>query len=85
VWVEGEQVVKLCLRPNFHVAAGLDAKRPTEISIDLDTYRSGDDGRRSLSGSKLVLVLVIENPSLRKAVYVARDCTQPVIVDTTIG
>ena len=47
VWVEDDNVVRLCLRPNLHITAGLDAKRPTEISVDLDCYQSGSDGARS--------------------------------------
>ena len=50
VWVEDEDVVRLCLRPNLHITAGLDAKRPTEISVDLDSYRSGSDGLGTLTG-----------------------------------
>jgi hypothetical protein len=43
-WVEGDDVVRLCLRPNPEITAGLDTKRPTEVSVDLDSYRSGHDG-----------------------------------------
>jgi hypothetical protein len=50
VWVVEDRVVKLCLRPNLYITAGLETKRPTEISVDLDSYRSGGDERRSLSG-----------------------------------
>ena len=55
VWVEDDQVVRLCLRPNLHITAGLDAKRPTEISVDLGSYRSGSDGHRSRSGRKVMV------------------------------
>ena len=47
VWVEDDNVVRLCLRPNFHITAGLDAKRPTEISVDLDCYQNGSERARS--------------------------------------
>jgi hypothetical protein len=53
VWVEDDKVVQLCLRPNLHITAGLDTKRPTEISVDLDSYRSGSDGHRLLVGCAL--------------------------------
>lgn len=47
VWAEDGQITQLHLRPNLHVAAGLDAKRPTEISVDLDCYQNGSDGIRT--------------------------------------
>ena len=47
VWVEDDRVVRLCLRPNLHVTAGLDAKRPTEIVVDLECYQNGSDGIRT--------------------------------------
>jgi hypothetical protein len=50
VWVEDDQVVKLCLRPNFHITAGLETKRPTEITVDLPCYQNGSDGLGTLSG-----------------------------------
>lgn len=50
VWVVEDKVVRMCLRPNFHVTVGLDAKRPTEFSVDLDSYQNGSDGYHSLSG-----------------------------------
>jgi hypothetical protein len=49
VWVEDEDVVRLCLRPNLHITAGFDTKRPTEISVDLDCYQSGSDGLGTLT------------------------------------
>jgi hypothetical protein len=49
-WVIDNQVVEICLRPNYHVVLGLDQKRPTEISVDLGkSYQSGSDGIRSIS------------------------------------
>lgn len=47
VWAKDGQITQLHLRPNLHVAAGLDAKRPTEISVDLDCYQNGSDGIRT--------------------------------------
>jgi hypothetical protein len=55
VWVEDDQVVKLCLRPNFHITAGLGTRRPTEITVDLQCYQNRSDGRRSLSGRWVLL------------------------------
>jgi hypothetical protein len=48
VWAKDGQIVSLCLRPDFHITAGLDATRPTELTVDLedDSYRSGSDGDR---------------------------------------
>ena len=48
VWAKEGQIVGLCLRPDFHITAGLDAKRPTELVVDLegDCYRSGSGGLR---------------------------------------
>ena len=37
------------------MAAGLDTKRPTEVSVDLTSYQNGDDGRRILIGSLWIL------------------------------
>ena len=49
VWVEDDRVVRLCLRPNLHITAGLDTKRPAEISVDLDSCHNGSDGARSMA------------------------------------
>ncbi len=35
VWVRGDRVVAMSLRPNFHVTVGLESKRPTEVSVSL--------------------------------------------------
>ena len=55
-------MVRLCLRPDFHVTAGLDAKRPTELVVDLegDCYQSGSDGLRSLVATMLFYSLLSE-------------------------
>jgi len=52
VWAKDGQIVSLCLRPDFHITAGLDTKRPTALVVDLedDCYRSGSDGGRTLTG-----------------------------------
>jgi site-specific DNA recombinase len=50
VWVEDDDVVRLCLRPNLHITAGLDVKRPTEMAVDLDCYQNGSDGHGTLGG-----------------------------------
>jgi site-specific DNA recombinase len=49
-WVVDDRVVKVSLRPDFHVTLGLDGKRPTEISVDPDSYRSGSDGLQPPAG-----------------------------------
>ena len=36
VWVRGDSVVALSLRPNYHVTVGLDSTKPTEMSVDCD-------------------------------------------------
>lgn len=36
VWVRGDRVVALSLRPNYHVTVGLDNTKPTEISVGCD-------------------------------------------------
>ena len=33
VWVEGERVVGMSLRPNYHITVGLDNTKPTEIEV----------------------------------------------------
>ena len=35
VWVKGEKVVAMSLRPNFHVTLGLEGKKPTEYKVSL--------------------------------------------------
>lgn len=35
VWVRGDRVVAMSLRPNFHVTVGLESKKPTEVSVSL--------------------------------------------------
>lgn len=35
VWVEGERVVGMSLRPNYHITVGLDNTKPTEIEVGL--------------------------------------------------
>ncbi|MFC1961004.1 recombinase family protein, partial [Chloroflexota bacterium] len=55
VWAEDGEITQLHLRPNLHVAAGLNTKRPTEISVDLSSYRSGSDGGRARACIPLVL------------------------------
>jgi hypothetical protein len=75
VWVEGDAVVRLCLRPNLHVTAGLDAKRPTEISVDLDCYQSGSDGRRILLLQLRFVILGISRQNGPRT-----SCTRPVFM-----
>jgi DNA invertase Pin-like site-specific DNA recombinase len=36
VWVHGERVVGLSLRPNYHVAVGLESTKPTSISVGFE-------------------------------------------------
>jgi len=55
VWVESGQITKLHLRPNIHIAAGLETKKPTEISVDLSCYQNGSDGRRIIIKSLLIV------------------------------
>ena len=54
IWADVGQITQLHLRPNLHVAAGLDVKRPTEISVDLDCYQNGSDGDRALASIHLL-------------------------------
>jgi hypothetical protein len=55
-WVVGGQVVRIALRANFHVTPGLDHKRPTEISVDLDSYQNGSDGSGSMACIALIFI-----------------------------
>lgn len=48
VWVKGEQVLAMSLRPNYHVTLGLESKQPTEISMGQTFFQNGDDGVRLL-------------------------------------
>jgi hypothetical protein len=36
VWVRGDRVVALSLRPNFHLTVGLDSTKPTEIKVSFE-------------------------------------------------
>ena len=69
VWAKDGQIVGLCLRPGFHITAGLDAKRPTELVVDLegDCYRSGSDGLRSLVATMLLCSL-LSGPGGRESI-----------------
>ncbi len=33
VWVEGDRVVAISLRPNYHVAIGVENNKPTEVPV----------------------------------------------------
>ncbi len=34
IWVRGDRVVAMSLRPNYHVTVGLESKKPTEVRVD---------------------------------------------------
>lgn len=36
VWVRGDRVVGMSLRPNYHVTVGLDSTKPTELSVGFE-------------------------------------------------
>jgi hypothetical protein len=35
VWVRGDDVAMISLRPNFHVTVGLKSEKSTELRVDL--------------------------------------------------
>lgn len=37
IWVRGDKVVGMSLRPNYHLTVGLDSTKPTEIAVGSDT------------------------------------------------
>lgn len=50
VWVRGDRVVAMSLRPNYHVTVGLESKKPTEVHVDFtDRNIVRNRGRRVLS------------------------------------
>ncbi|GIL14735.1 MAG: recombinase RecD [Chloroflexota bacterium] len=59
VWVRGDKVVGMSLRPNYHVTVGLDSTKPTEIAVGLSEDIMGGDiivhrrGRRDLNPRSL--------------------------------
>ena len=55
VWTRGQQVVTVSLRPNYHVALGLESTKPTKFEVDL----AGEDFRhiRERRGSTTSWVL----------------------------
>jgi hypothetical protein len=48
VWIRGDIVVALSLRPNYHVTVGLESTKSTEISVDYS--RSGIRGKTLYTG-----------------------------------
>ncbi|MBI1280148.1 MAG: hypothetical protein GC179_18615 [Anaerolineaceae bacterium] len=43
VWVHGDKVVGISLRPNYHITVGLENAKPTEISVGLSENNINDD------------------------------------------
>jgi hypothetical protein len=47
VYVEGERVVAMTLKSNYHIVLGHKMNGSTEISVDPYLYTSGSDGDRT--------------------------------------
>jgi hypothetical protein len=43
VWVQGDKVVGMSLRPNYHITVGLDSTKPTEISVGFGENNINED------------------------------------------
>jgi hypothetical protein len=46
VWVRGEKVVAMSLRPNYHITLGMGNKKPAEVSVDLNAGSEAIVARR---------------------------------------
>lgn len=67
VWVRGQQVVAISLRPNYHVTVGLKSEKPTELEVDLSDRNIVLNRERRASGNPVYKVLFV--PPHLKANY----------------
>lgn len=51
VWVRGDRVVAMSLRPNCHVTLGLESAKPTEVTVGFEDGNRGIVHRRGRRGS----------------------------------
>jgi hypothetical protein len=51
VWVRGEEVVAMSLRPDYHITLGLGSKKPAEVLVDPEAGSEAIVARRERRGS----------------------------------
>ena len=93
VWVQGERVVGMSLRPNYHITVGLDNTKPTEIPVgSRPDIMDGDiiiprRGRRGSIWFWLCCVVLEVEPYTRsqKAAFTGREVGQFWIVGNLIS